>query len=263
MGKITKALKKAASDRLSRMEKLDEKGEVRYEFVAQKTVDSDIDPRIVTFYDPLSPVTEQYRTFRTNLQSIRKDNKPMRVITITSSTHSEGKTITAINLAVSMAQDMSKKKILLVDADLRRARLDHYLGIESDMGLADLVTDGARVDDVLLNVGIDNLTVLPAGKLPHNPADILGSNKMKNLIAALRAKYDYVIFDTPPVISVTDAGLVGALTDGVLVVVKASKTQRGVVKHSEALLRQAQARLLGYVLTNIEYHIPAYIYRYL
>lgn len=262
MGKITNALKKATEDRLSRLDRLEEKGEVKYEFIAKKTVESDIDPRIVTFYDPLSPVTEQYRTLRTNLQSLKQD-KPVKVFTITSSTHSEGKTITTINMAISMAHDLSKKKILLVDADLRRSRVDRYLGIESSVGLADLITDGAQLDDALLNIGIENLTVLPAGKIPHNPADILGSAKMKNLIALMRSKYDYIIFDTPPIISVTDAGLIGAMTDGVILIVKASQTQRGVVKHSETVLRQAQARLLGYVLTNIEYHIPAYIYRYL
>lgn len=262
MGKITNALKKATEDRLSRIERLDERGEVKYEFVARKTVESDIDPRVVTFYDPLSPVTEQYRTLRTNLQSLKQE-KPVKVITITSSTHSEGKTITAVNMAVSMAHDLSRKKILLVDADLRRARIDRYLGIQAEAGLADLITDGAQFDDALLNIGIENLTVLPAGKIPHNPADILGSSKMRNLIALMRAKYDYIILDTPPVISVTDAGLVGSMSDGVIIVVKASQTQRGVIKHSEALLRQAQAKILGYVLTNIEYHIPAYIYRYL
>jgi len=86
---------------------------------------------------------------------------------------------------------------------------------------------------------------------------------MKNLINALRTKYDYVIFDTPPVIPVTDAGLLGAQTDGVIMVVKASRTQKGVVSHSESLLKQTHAKLLGYILTNIQYHIPGYIYRYL
>lgn len=262
MGKITEALKKAAQERLSRLEKLDEKQEIRYQFIAKKTVDSKVDPRIVAFYDPVSPVTEQYRTLRTNIQSI-KSEKPIKAITITSSTHSEGKSITAINLAISMAHDLNKKSILLVDADLRRARISKYLGINSELGLSDLVSDGINLDDALLNIGIDNLTILPAGKIPRNPAEILGSTKMKNLVNALRSKYDYVIFDTPPVIPVTDAGLLGAQTDGVIMVIKAGKTQKGVVSHSESILKQAQAKLLGYILTNVQYHIPGYIYRYL
>jgi len=262
MGKFTDALKKVAQERLSRLDKLDQQEGVRYQFIAKKTVDSKVDPRIVAFYDPISPVTEQYRTLRTNILSI-KTEKPIKAITITSSNHSEGKTITAINLAISMAHDLNKKSILLVDADLRRAKISKYLGINAELGLSDLIANNTNIDDALLNIGIDNLTILPSGKLPKNPAEILGSTKMKNLIAALRAKYDYIIFDTPPVIPVTDAGLLGAQTDGVIMVIKASHTQKGVVTHSEGILKQAQAKLLGYILTNIQYHIPGYLYRYL
>ncbi len=262
MGKLTDALKKAAQERLHRLEILDQKEDVRYQFIAKKTVDSKIDPRIVAFYDPISPVTEQYRSLRTNIQSI-KSEKPIKTITITSSTHSEGKTITAINLAISMAHDLNKKSILLIDADLRRSKISKYLGINAEAGLSDVVSNGTNLDDVLLNIGVENLTILPAGKIPRNPAEILGSTKMKNLIGALRSKYDYIIFDTPPIIPVTDAGLLGAQTDGVIMVIKAGRTQKGVTAHSESILKQAQAKLLGYILTNIQYHIPGYLYRYL
>lgn len=262
MGKITDALKKAAEERLARMEKLDHTDEVKYEFVAKKTVDSKIDPRIVSFYEPTSPVVEQYRTLRTNIQSINT-KQPVKIITITSSVHNEGKTITAVNLAISMAHDLNKKRILLVDGDLRRATMKKYLGINPEVGLSDLIANGKSVDDALLNIGIDNLTVLSAGKIPHNPAELLGSIKLKNFIAQLRERFDYIIIDSPPVIPVTDAGIIGAQTDGVVMVVKANKTQQGVINHSESLLKQAQVKVLGYILTNIQYHIPAYIYRYL
>jgi len=262
MGKITEALKKAAQERLSRIEKIDKAGEVKYEFVARKTVDSKIDPRIVSFYDSKSAVAEQYRILRTNIQAL-STKKPIKTLTITSSIHGEGKTITAINLAVSMAHDLNKKSILLVDADLRRARISRYLGFNTEAGLADLIADGLSLDQALLNIGIDNLTILPAGKISHNPAELLGSTKLRNLIGFLRTKYDYIIFDTPPIIPVTDAGVLGAQTDGVIMVIQANRTQKGVVKHGEGLLKQAQAKLRGYILTNIQYHIPAYIYRYL
>jgi receptor protein-tyrosine kinase len=262
MGKLTDALKKAAQERLARLEKLDQKAGVKYEFIAKKTTESKIDPRIVTFHDQKSTISEQYRMLRTHIQAI--DSKhPIKAITITSSVHNEGKTITAINLAISIAHDLNKKSILLVDADLRRARVSKYLGIDSELGLADLISNGSNLDDALINIGIDNLTILPAGKIPRNPAELLGTAKMKNLISMLRAKYDYVIFDTPPAIPVTDAGLLGAQTDGVIMVIKANHTQKGVVQHSEGLLRQAQAKILGYILTNVQYHIPGYIYRYL
>lgn len=262
MGKITDALKKAAADRLKHIERLDSEGEVKYEFIAKRTLDSKIDPRIVTFYDSHSSVTEQYRTLRTNLQAIKSD-KAIKAIAITSSNHSEGKTITAINLAISVAQDLNRKSILLVDADLRRSRISKYLGFTSELGLSDLLTDGGGPDSAMVNIGINNLTILPAGKIPHNPAELLGSIKMKNIISNLKSKYDYIIFDTPPIIPVTDAGLLGAQTDGVIVVVQAGRTQSGVIKHAEGLLKQAQVKVLGYILTNIQYHIPGYIYRYL
>lgn len=262
MGKITDALKKAAQERLSRLEKIEERSEVKYEFIAKKTVDSKIDPRIVSFYEPKSPVAEQYRTLRTNIQAINSKT-PIKLITITSSTHSEGKTITAINLVISMAHDLNKKSILLVDGDLRRASITEYLGFKSETGLADLITNGAQVDDALFNIGIENLTIMPVGKIPHNPAELLGSAKFKNLIALLKSKYDYVIFDTPPIIPVTDAGILASQTDGVIMVIQANRTQKGVVQHAESLLKQAHAKMLGYILTNIQYHIPAYIYRYL
>jgi capsular exopolysaccharide synthesis family protein len=262
MGKLTDALRKAAQERLSRIDKVDKQTEVKYEFVAKKTTDSKLDPRIVAFYDSTSPVTEQYRMLRTNLQALSK-NKPLKAMTITSSIHAEGKSITALNMAISMARDLNNKQILLVDADLRRARMAKYLGVTPESGLADLLSNGAKVEDAILNIGIDNLSILPAGKIPQNPAELLGSTKMRDLVALLRSKYDYVIFDTPPIIPVTDAGLVGAQTDGVIMVVQANRTQKGIVSHGESLLKQAQARILGYILTNVQYHIPAYIYRYL
>jgi capsular exopolysaccharide synthesis family protein len=262
VGKLTEALKKAADERFARLEKLDAKGDSAYEFIARKTVESNIDPRIVSFYEPDSPVAEQYRILRTNMQSL-KSEKPIKAITITSASLSEGKTITAINLAISIARDLSKKDILLVDADLRRSRICKYLGVNADLGLTDLIANGAALDDALINIGVNNLTILPAGTGSFNPAEILSSSKMKNLIALLKSKYDYIIFDAPPVVPVTDAGLLGAQTDGVIMVIKAGHTQKGVVSYSEGLLRQAQAKLLGYVLTNIQYHIPGYIYRYL
>lgn len=262
MGKITDALKKAAQERLARLEKLDKNAEIKYEFIAKKTVDSKIDPRIVSFYDTKSSVAEQYKILRTNIQGLNTKH-PIKAITITSSIHGEGKTITALNLAITMAHDLNDKKILLVDADLRRIRISKYLGIKPELGLSEILTNGTNIDEALLDIGIKNLTILPAGKIPNNPAELLGSVKMKNLINLLKSKYDYVIFDAPPIVPVTDAGLLGAQTDGIIMVIQANRTQKGVVKHADGLLKQAQAKVLGYILTNIQYHIPAYIYRYL
>lgn len=261
MGKITDALKKAAQERLTRIEKIDS-NEIKYQFVARKTVDSKFDPRIVTFFDTKSTIAEQYRTLRTNLMALNTKH-PVKVITITSSTHAEGKTITTINLAISMAQDLNKKQILLIDADLRRASISKYLGLKGQAGLSEILSDSQSTQEALLHVGIDNLTILTAGKVPHNPAELLGSTKLRTIIQELRQKYDFIIIDTPPLIPVTDAGIVATQTDGAVMVIKANVTQRGIVKHSQELLAQAQCKILGFILTNIQYHIPGYIYRYL
>ena len=263
MGKITDALKKAAEERLLRIEKLDSQGQVKYEFIARKTVQSNIDSRIVAFYNSHSSVTEQYRKLRTNIQTLKKE-KPIQSVVITSSIHGEGKTITAINIAICYSQEAGKKKVLLIDTDMRRSKVHKYLGIDNEIGLADILADDRPVDETLLNIKeIDNLTVLPAGKTKQNPAELLGSVKFGNLIAALKKRYDYIILDTPPVIPVTDTALIAPHTDGALMVIQASRTQKGVIQHGEDMLKQAQAKLLGYILTNIQYHIPAYVYRYL
>ena len=263
MGKITDALKKAAEERMTRMEKLDQHDEVKYHFIAQKTVESKIDPKVVAFYEPMSPVSEQYRMLRTNLLAMNT-KKPVKAIAITSSIHNEGKSVSAANLAISMAQDLNKKKILLVDADLRKSKIHKYLGLNPEIGLSEILSNGANADEAFISIsGIENLTILPAGKQPKNPAELIGSLKFKNLISQLKEKYDYIILDTPPVVPVTDAGLIGSEVDGVIMVIQAGRTQKGVIKHSESLLRQANAKLLGYIVTNIQYHVPAYIYRYL
>ena len=264
MGKFTDLLKKVADERLDRMEKLDRRTQVKYEFVAKKTVESNIDPRIVAFYDPISPVTEQYRTLRTNLAALSTSAKPIKAIAITSATHGEGKTISSINLAITLARDLNNKSVLLVDADMRRSKVSRYMGIPPHAGLSEMLGNDTACDEGLLNInGIPNLTVIQAGKHPNNPAELLGSTKMRELLTKLKARFDFIIIDAPPVVPVTDVGIFGKLMDGVLMVVQANRTQKGVVKHAITLLKQAQSELLGYVLTDIRYHIPAYIYRYL
>ena len=243
MGKITEALKKAAQERLQRLEKRPATGT---SYIVKKVEGSQIDPHIVTYFEPKSPVAEQYRILRTNIQSLNA-KKPPKVITISSSIHNEGKTVTSINLAIAMAHDLNNKKILLIDSDLRKGRVARYLGIKVEFGLSDLLTNGVALEDTLLNIGINNLVVMAAGKVPHNPAELLGSNRMKDIVQALRDKFDYIILDSPPIIPLTDPGVIGAISDGVIMVVQAGRTQRGIVKHAEDLLSQAQAKILGYI----------------
>jgi capsular exopolysaccharide synthesis family protein len=263
MGKITDALKKAAEERLTRLDKMDQRDEVKYHFVAQKTIESNIDPRIAAYYDPMSPVAEQYRMLRTNVLAL-DPKKELKTIAITSSIHSEGKSISSLNFAITMAKDLNKKKILLIDADLRRGTIHKYLGMEATEGLSSVLSNQEEMNGAFVEIkGVENLDILPCGKYPANPAELVGSIRFRNFLSLMKQRYDYIIFDTPPIIPVTDAGLIGSQIDGVIMVVQSGRTQRGIVKHSEGLLRQANAKLLGYIVTNVQYHIPAYIYRYL
>jgi len=261
MGKITEALKRAAEDRFERLEKITKLKE-RSSFIVRKIGDSKVDPRIVAYFDPKATITEQYKILRTNLLALNKA-KPPKVIVVTSSQHSEGKTITALNLAVTLAHSTKNPKVLLVDADLRRGRIWKYLGVTQKVGLADILLGEASVEDGLFHLDIEHLTFMLSGKVPENPAELLDSEVMRKFLAEVRMRFDHIIVDTPPIGTVTDSGIIGAQSDGVLMVVQAGRTQRGQLRRAQEMLEQSHCDVLGYVMTNIESHLPEYIYRYL
>jgi len=261
MGKITEALKKAAEERIERLDRIT-RIQDHHQLVIKKIGSSRVDPRIVTYFDPKALVTEQYKILRTNVLSLNK-GKPPKVLVITSAVHSEGKTITALNLAVALAQSTKKPKVLLIDADLRRGRIARYLGVDQKIGLTEVLMGKASPSEALFHVDIENLTFMAAGSVAPNPVELLDSEIMKDFLVSMRTQFDYILVDTPPIISVTDSGIVGALADGVLMVVQAGRTQRGIVQRATELLEQTHSKLLGHVLTSIEYHLPEYIYRYL
>lgn len=261
MGKITEALKKATEDRFGRLEKINQIRE-RRQLIIKKVGDSNIDPRVVTYFDPKALITEQYKILRTNVMALNK-GKPPKVLVVTSSIHNEGKTLTTLNLAVTIAQSTQKPKVLLIDADLRRGRMIKYLGVQHDVGLSEVLSGKARITDALFKIDLENLTFIATGAVPDNPAELLASEQMKNLLQEMREQFDHIIIDTPPIIPVTDAGIIGAQADGAIMIIQAGRTQRGIVRRATELLEQTHTRILGHVLTNIEYHLPEYIYRYL
>jgi len=262
MGKITSALKKAAEDRMNRIEKVSRMKE-HEQLIVKKIGESLVDPSVVTYFDPKALISEQYKILRTNILSLNK-GVPPKAMVVTSSIHSEGKTITSLNLSVSLAQAVHKPKVLLVDADLRKGKVHKYLGVDLSAGLSEFLEGEAPLNDILYNIeDVDNLAFISCGKVPDHPAELLHSEAMKSFIAEMRKKFDFVIYDTPPIISVTDASILGNMVDGVLMVVQAGRTQRGIIKRAEESLYQARCKVIGHVLTNIEYHLPEYIYRYL
>ena len=257
MGKITEALKKVADERVARIQK---KPEIQY--VVRKLENTNINEHIVSFHDPASPVGEQYKILRTNIQTL-KSTKGNKTFVLTSSIHGEGKTVTAINLAMALAHDLNNKSVLLIDADMRKGKVAEYLGLKRSPGLSDVLKGNAQADSIFVSPNIDNLTVLLSGKTPRNPSELLGSKEMERLLASLKARFDYILIDSPPVLPLTDACILGAMADGVILTIQAGRTQRGVVKQAENLLHQARAKTLGYIMTNVEYHLPQYLYRYI
>jgi capsular exopolysaccharide synthesis family protein len=207
------------------------------------------DPRstLITLADPRSPAAEAYRTLRTNLMFSGLD-RALRTLVVTSPTPGVGKSITVANLAVTMAQ--SGKSTLLVDCDLRRPRQHEIWGVDNALGLTSMVL--GEVEPPLVDVGVPNLWLLPSGPLPPNPADLLGSARMDEVIRALGEGTDMLLFDTPPVIAVTDTALLAARLDGVLLVVRAGNTRRDHAQRAKELLERVNIRVVGAVITNAE-----------
>jgi succinoglycan biosynthesis transport protein ExoP len=198
--------------------------------------------------DPHSVRSEAFRTLRTNLQFLDVESGP-RSFVITSSIPSEGKTTTAANLAIAMSD--SGAHVVLIDADLRRPKIASYMGMEGAVGLTDVLISRAELADVLQPWGRGNLVVLPAGAIPPNPSELLGSRSMASLIRDLESEFDVVILDLPPLLPVTDAALVSKLTRGALVVVAAGRTHKGEFSAAITSLESAGASVAGVILTML------------
>jgi succinoglycan biosynthesis transport protein ExoP len=198
---------------------------------------------------PKSLVSESYRTLRTNLQFSSPD-KPLRTVVVTSALATEGKTTTAANLAVVMAQ--AGKQVVLLDGDLRRPALHKVFGLANRAGLTTaLVEDNPQLSGYLQDSGVENLRVLTTGPIPPNPQELLGSQRMRDLLRRLQEEAEVVVVDSPPTLVVADANVLASLTDGVLMVVNAGHTRRAAVQQAAEGLRQVGAHLLGGVLNRV------------
>ena len=222
--------------------------------------------RLVSHLEPRSPVSESYRTLRTNLQYARA-SQALRSLVVTSPSPKEGKSTTVANLAVVMAQ--AGMQVLLVDSDLRRPVLHHLFGQDKEPGLTEVVLGRISPEEVLRSTEVEGLTLLPCGTIPPNPAEILGSEGMKKLVRQMGQRYDFVLLDSPPAIVVTDAMLLSKEVDGTLLVVRAGQTDRNALLRARSLLDQVGAQVVGVVLNDIDvtggygkYYYPYYYYYY-
>ena len=201
---------------------------------------------LITITDPRSATAEAYRRLRTNLEFTSLD-QPLRTLLVTSAGPHAGKSGMLANLAVSMAQ--SGRRVILVDSDLRQPRLHEIFGLDNRTGLTTVVGQGSE-ELPLRETGVEGLRVLPAGPLPDIPADLIASPAMETLIASLSEQADIVLFDAPPVVSATDATVLGTRVDGVLLVVNAGRTRREHAQRAKAMLERVNARVVGAVLTD-------------
>jgi capsular exopolysaccharide synthesis family protein len=230
-------------------------------YIAKATDDSGIDPRIVTYFDPKSAISEQYRIIRTHIQ-LNHLPKPLKTIMISSALHGEGKTITAVNLAIIMAHDL-EKTVLLVDCDLRGGTIHQLLSVNPTGGLSDILINDIPLEAAFYKTRINNLTILPRGGIPHNPSELLGSKRMRKLLEELKSKFDYIVLDSPAIIPLTDASVLGSMVDGVISIVQAYRTPRRMVEHAQNLFKHVHAKIVGFILTQAEDYLPKYMYRYL
>ncbi|MDQ7878375.1 polysaccharide biosynthesis tyrosine autokinase [Microbacterium sp. QXD-8] len=214
---------------------------------------------LIVHADPLSPRSESFRAMRTNLQFLETDGRASYVIT--SSVPSEGKSTTTINLAIALAD--AGKRVALLDTDLRKPKVAEYLGIEGGAGLTDVLIGRARLSDVMLPWGNRSLYVLPAGKIPPNPSELLGSKSMRQLLEALERDVDIVLCDAPPLLPVTDAAILANATSGAILVVSAGRTNRHQLSGAVDALNTAGAHIAGVAMTMVPTRGPdSYAYGY-
>ena len=211
---------------------------------------SDKMKELVTVDEPRSPISEAFRTLRTNLDFAGLD-RALKTLVVTSAGMGEGKSTTLANLAIVSAQ--AGRRVILVDADLRRPMLHQVFGLDNSAGLTTMMMGAAALDSPpLRDTGVEGLSVLTSGPLPPNPAEVMGSRRMEEIIAALAGRADQVLFDTPPVIAVTDAAVLATKVDGVVLVISAGHTRRDSARTAVQRLQQINARIVGAVLTNVQ-----------
>lgn len=214
---------------------------------------------LISRMDPRAPEAEAYRELRTSIQFSSID-RPIRSIVVTSSGQDEGKSTTAANLAIAVAQ--VGRRVILCDADLRRPCLHALFGLPNHLGLSSVVL-GAPLEEALQHTEVGDLLLLASGPVPPNPAELLGSQRMESVIEDLARRADYVVFDTPPVGLVTDGAELASRADLTLLVISSGKTRRDEARRAKDLLEKVRAPLVRAVLNQVK---PAgrdrYHYRY-
>lgn len=216
---------------------------------------------LVTQNDPKNPAAEAYRVIRTGIQ-FAQAGKELQTIALTSCTPNEGKSTTISNLAVVLTQ--AGKSVLLIDCDMRNPTLHKNFNLSNKVGLSSCISMGTALSDAVQKTSIEGLYALTGGVIPPNPSELLGSEQMKNVLQRAKEQYDYVLIDTPPVMPVTDALIVGRFVDGMILVIASAEIKVEMARDVKNQLVNAGANILGVVLNKVrsEHHGYGYGYYY-
>jgi len=213
----------------------------------------------LTLPDEKSATGEAYRALRTNILRTTQD-RSMKTILITSANHYEGKTTTAINLALAMS-DVPGYRTLLVDSDLRYPTIHDRLGLMQSPGLTEILEGSVGLNSGMMDTEKENFKIITSGNLPHYPVELLESERLKELIEKLKSEFDLILVDSPPVIPYSDASVLSSQMDGVLLVVQSGRTRREDIQQVQATLQDNQAKVLGVVLNKQRHFVPDRIYK--
>lgn len=215
--------------------------------------------KLIVHEDAKSPIAEAYRTLRTNIQFAKVDSD-LRTIMLTSAGPGEGKSTTTANTAVALAQ--TGKQVILVDCDLRKP-VQHKIFGRRNRGVTNILVEELSLTDLIQNTDIDNLRILTSGPIPPNPSELLGSSRMKAIIAALQGMADIIVIDAPPAVAVTDACVLASTVDGIVLVLDSQVIRPEMAQKAKELLLKANGHILGVILNRVEIEEEhAYYYYY-
>ncbi len=251
MGKMFDVLQKVEREKLSQSKE-----------GAPKSTAEDIvlNDKMVSFFQPFSMVSEQFRRLRTYIINPGLDNGP-KTILVTSAVSGEGKSLIAINLAITIATELDSH-VLLVDCDLRNPSMSRWFGFDEKEGLSNYLRGEVEIQDVLIKTPVNKLSILCGGSPQENPAELIGSNKMKSLVHDLKSRYNdrYIILDSSPLLATTEPSVLNEMVDGIIFVIKSGDTSRDSIKRALKLLKKD--KIMGVVLNNVEFKTKALIQGY-
>jgi protein-tyrosine kinase len=251
MGKMFDALQKV--EREKKQELQDD---------SPKAIPEDIvlDNKLVTFFEPSSLVSEQFRRLRTLIIKPWLENSP-KTIMVTSTMAGEGKSLISVNLGITIAVELHSNA-LVVDCDLRNPSLSRWFGLNQQKGLSNYLLGESELPNLLIKTSVDKLSILPGGALQENPVELIGSNKMKSLIQDLKLRYAdrYIILDSSPLLATTEPSLLNEMVDGILLVIKSGATPRESIQQALKLIDKK--KIIGVVLNGMDFRTDAMIRRY-